>query len=1102
MVTLLAFMAVASSTNLPPPSAPHPPIPPSPRRKILCLHGGGGDGAGFRTEIAHIEQSLSEFEFVFVDAPTSGGLWVIDPPGGKGVPTTDPDIDSASYLMLDLIVALQGPFYGILGYSQGSMYTVAYLAHSVNTFQMAIMFCGYLPETHIGILNRISSRSPFSIPAYVFMGVSDSVISNTQTNAQAAVFPNATVVVSNDAGHHPPLLTDSTYQTLISWVSDHSAPAPAPPPSLSPPSLSPSPGGKGKGDGGDGGGGDTGDTSDTGAQLTCSETQDYTGNPALAGTPAALLGSVACVDQAALAYRQTLDVSIAGSDRSTVNIYGPFEAGFTNTVPGLSCLGANVVDGGIDTYTAQLMVRHLCNDNSLELLQTCGDHANPRHFHEYLERCLSSPDSVTGHSSRIGTAGDGLGVYGPFGNNGSTPHVDACGAAFGVTPDSNGIAVPYYSVQSDPPFFVGCYTNNATTTLEQCNAMYSGCSSTPVTITTSYGSGPYRSWCPCWNDHGSNAGENSRPAFWEPLQTSPTYLCIQNYWPLFTQAEIHLSNSLSPTNSSHPHTFDNIVYFMPDGFSGNMHNDQGPCPPETSYHLPPSPPPSLSPSPPPSPSPSPSPSPPPPGPQHPPPPPSPPPPGFPPPPNTPVGTPLVPPPPPPSPKSPPNPPLPSPPPPSPHPPSTPPPFPPVGFRASMDVALNDEATSGLSASELTEALTKVATEGSAPESSVVVEISNRVEMGVSMPDDGYMEQARQKLCEGIPDCNAQVMTSVVSRRRKLNTGFSVTYIITIAPSANASLDSAAIASTLEQSLGNSSFAVSGNTTVSTTATVTIVTTGTAGEAQQILQTNLSSTSIATAVAEDLGIDSSLLTVSEAVVMYPPRPPPLPPPQTPFPPPRTPSPPPPVPCPPPSSPPQHPSPPPTTDDLAYSIHFTITAAGTVEAFHVDEYKASLSTAINMQASMISINVTAASVRVASVIHATSTSIKDVVVAVLQPLERDMAAASTLLGVAVESVDPVTTTLVTVSPPPAPPPDKEDDSNENMGIVLIVGIAIAVSVACGISTGILLMPRRVKVADEKLTLLKDAPLTSGIVLPVAPAAGFAGDGEIPILSYCKS
>lgn len=153
---------------------------------------------------------------------------------------------------------------------------------------------------------------------------------------------------------------------------------------------------------------------------------------------------------------------------------------------------------------------------------------------------------------------------------------------------------------------------------------------------------------------------------------------------------------------------------------------------------------------------------------------------------------------------------------------------------------------------------------------------------------------------------------------------------------------------------------------------------------------------------------------------------------------------------------------------------------------------------MQASMISIDVTAASVRVASVIHATSTSIKDVVVAVLQPLERDMAAASTLLGVAVESVDPVTTTLVTVSPPPAPPPDKEDDSNENMGIVLIVGIAIAVSVACGISTGILLMPR--KVADEKLTLLKDAP--PGIVLPVAPADGFAGDGEIPILSYCKS
>ena len=58
------------------------------------------------------------------------------------------------------------------------------------------------------------------------------------------------------------------------------------------------------------------------------------------------------------------------------------------------------------------MVQHLCNDASMLLLDTCGDHANPRHFHEYLSTCLSSKDGATGHSTRLGTAGDDRGIYG------------------------------------------------------------------------------------------------------------------------------------------------------------------------------------------------------------------------------------------------------------------------------------------------------------------------------------------------------------------------------------------------------------------------------------------------------------------------------------------------------------------------------------------------------------------------------------------------------------------------------------------------------------------------------------------------------------------
>ena len=74
---------------------------------------------------------------------------------------------------------------------------------------------------------------------------------------------------------------------------------------------------------------------------------------------------VACTDPDAVAYRRTLPESVAGPNVSggtadglaTVNIYGPFENGFTNMVPGMSCLGSNTVAGGIDTATAELVVQ-------------------------------------------------------------------------------------------------------------------------------------------------------------------------------------------------------------------------------------------------------------------------------------------------------------------------------------------------------------------------------------------------------------------------------------------------------------------------------------------------------------------------------------------------------------------------------------------------------------------------------------------------------------------------------------------------------------------------------------------------------------------------
>merc|ERR1712195_169434 len=60
----------------------------SARRKILCLHGGGGSGPSFKRELgADLQTALgSGYELVFPSAPDNG-LWMRDPPNGKGEAT-------------------------------------------------------------------------------------------------------------------------------------------------------------------------------------------------------------------------------------------------------------------------------------------------------------------------------------------------------------------------------------------------------------------------------------------------------------------------------------------------------------------------------------------------------------------------------------------------------------------------------------------------------------------------------------------------------------------------------------------------------------------------------------------------------------------------------------------------------------------------------------------------------------------------------------------------------------------------------------------------------------------------------------------------------
>ena len=243
------------------------------------------------------------------------------------------------------------------------------------------------------------------------------------------------------------------------------------------------------------------------------------------GGPSAapLRGNIGCVDQGPLAKRPKGKAGRTPLDGS--NIYASMEAGFSKDQPGASCLAAGnglpdfELPGGVDTNLAEAIMHKACEDRGGEfsqpLLDYCGGHANPFHYHERMN-CLYTADPVTGHSTRIGTALDGNGIYGHNIDGGCEPtDLDWCGGRTGVTPDSQGKSVYYYVVSNRAPFALGCF--GPITTEAECRALYPECDGVGHSFTTAYGTDDYDLDCPCFNpETGGNMPGQGKPKFLGP----------------------------------------------------------------------------------------------------------------------------------------------------------------------------------------------------------------------------------------------------------------------------------------------------------------------------------------------------------------------------------------------------------------------------------------------------------------------------------------------------------------------------------------------------------------------------------------------------------
>lgn len=169
---------------------------------VLCLHGGGGNGAGFKKTplMQTLETQLSGLAFVYPDAPNTH--WLNDVNPDKSVTTNDPDWDLPSRTLLDAIVASRGPMLGIIGYSQGGAYAPAYAATMLHKPTFLMMFMAYLPTTQTAIVQRIQNFANDATTQTLFWhGSNDGFYS---LGVELSNLFSAATVITTDGGHALP----------------------------------------------------------------------------------------------------------------------------------------------------------------------------------------------------------------------------------------------------------------------------------------------------------------------------------------------------------------------------------------------------------------------------------------------------------------------------------------------------------------------------------------------------------------------------------------------------------------------------------------------------------------------------------------------------------------------------------------------------------------------------------------------------------------------------------------------------------------------------------------------------------------------------------
>ncbi|KND04666.1 uncharacterized protein SPPG_00381 [Spizellomyces punctatus DAOM BR117] len=208
------------------------------RLRILCLHGYTQNAEIFGKRIAVLAKDLKNLaEFVFISAPhvipenspQTDAERVTYPEGDGQRRWWRVDDESQAYEgaeeSLEFVKGIwksQGPFHGILGFSQGATMAALLVPILSPSPLFSIHFSGFLPKSpaYIVLLDSI----PPQIPSLHVMGQGDTWVSIERSRYLAERFGQGRKVVVHDGGHFIPTNAEHrrTYREFVArFIEQH-----------------------------------------------------------------------------------------------------------------------------------------------------------------------------------------------------------------------------------------------------------------------------------------------------------------------------------------------------------------------------------------------------------------------------------------------------------------------------------------------------------------------------------------------------------------------------------------------------------------------------------------------------------------------------------------------------------------------------------------------------------------------------------------------------------------------------------------------------------------------------------------------------------------